>query len=144
MRKPVSGVLISVETQILSLQTSPLTPGMWANSQEPVSSMKSPCPCLSVLSCHWVVNKWVSCLAHSLPIATKVWNKILWPAHRSVLLQVSGSHGYSIIMDASERQWQIGWWNVVDCLLPLWLGSLLMVNKLLPCTMEKRKGWCSL
>lgn len=96
-----------------------------------------------VLSCHWVLNKWVSCLAPSLSIATEVWNRILQPTHRSVLLQVSGSHGYNIIMDASERQWQIGWWDVAHCLLLLWLGSLLKVNKWLPCTMKWRKGWYS-
>lgn len=116
---------------------------MWANSQQPELCEVSLPLLASVLSCHWVLNKWVSCLAPSLPIATEVWNRILWPTHRAVLLQVSGSHGYNIILDASERQWQIWWRDVSHCLLPLWLESLLKVNKWLPCTVEQRKGWDS-
>jgi hypothetical protein len=38
----------------------------------------------------------------------QVWKRIIWPAHMSVLLRESGFHGYNIIMDTSERQWQIG------------------------------------
>lgn len=96
--------------QCLKLQASPW---FWECGQIPkcieaFCSLPAP-TCLSFVM-PLGLNQMPSHLAPSPPMATRAWNRrIIQPAHASVLLQVSGFHGYNTVMDTAVRQWKIGW-----------------------------------